>query len=131
MLQKTSPKTMQQTAIPTCTRALKIKLVISQLLAGSFVLLITACTPKLTLESELTTQVTNLKDAMKCQHLGNTQISTSSKLTDNDEDTKIADKLLVEVRNIANEVGADTVVPISENGGGVTGFRLYICNNKE
>ena len=84
----------------------------------------------MTNEGELETQVADLKDTMKCRHLGNADIAVKPQLYPLGKETKMAEDLLVKARNLASEIGADTVVAsggISENK---QTFRLYICNTK-
>ena len=41
----------------------------------------------------------------------------------------VDEKLLAEIRGLAGEIGADTVVPVYDDGI-VEEFRLYICKTK-
>ncbi len=97
-------------------------LIVSLLLAG--------CGQKLTTDSRLSTQVADLKDAVKCRHLGNAQVSLPRRLYHSDAAAGTAEDLLVKARNLADEIGADTVVASSGISEGKQSFRLYLCNPK-
>ncbi len=112
------------------TKPSRLHLLSAGLAALLAVLLTTGCAQRLTVDSELSTRVTNLKDAAKCRHLGNTRVTTKTRFYSGDKKTKIADALLVQARNLAHEVGADTVVPASEIDDGEQHFKLYICRIK-
>ena len=97
-------------------------------LALAAALLLTAgCGQKLTAGGALTTQVGNLEDTTKCRHLGNVKVSVRTELYAVRKDQKIAEDLLAKARNIASEVGIDTVVPLDEIADGGQSFGLYIC----
>ena len=98
------------------------------LLPALLALLVPGCGQKLSYDSELSTQVVELKDVIKCRHLGNTRLSVPPKLYTLGGQAKMARDLLVKARNLAAEVGADTVVPINEVREGKQNFRMYVCN---
>ncbi len=90
-------------------------------------LLLAACTQTLTTDGELSTRSAELKDAAKCRHLGNAQVAVKLELILGDKNAGAAANLLVKARNLASEIGADTVVPAGEITDGVQNFRLYLC----
>ena len=89
------------------------------------------CGPGLTIDGESTTRVVELRETLKCRHLGTTRVSVNPKLYLGDSREKIADALLVKARNLAGEVGADTVVASEKISEGEQSFRLYICNTSQ
>ena len=87
-----------------------------------------ACVPKPTIDGE-NIQIKAPLETLKCQHLGNTRITLQKSnlllLTKNKE--KIAQTLLVDARNLATRIGADTVVADKVFPDNSQAFRFYIC----
>ena len=109
----------------------QLKLVARSWLLATVCALALACAEKLTLDSELGTQVAELKDTIKCRHLGNVRATVKSELYSVGKTGKIAADLLVTARNLATEVGADTVVADGGINDGKQNFRLYLCNTRQ
>lgn len=85
---------------------------------------------QLTPGSATATQVMEMKDVMECLHLGNTHAGideNNSQITVTEGGYEIDKNLLASVRSLANEIGADAVVPIYEDDNLIMGFRLYVC----
>ena len=89
-----------------------------------------ACGQRLTTDSELETRVADLKDTMQCRHLGNADLAVKPQLYPLGKEAKMTEDLLVKARNLASEIGADTVVPAGGIDEGKQTFRLYICSAK-
>ena len=93
----------------------------------------TACGSQPNLEVGMTTQMTTLEETAKCQYIGYTKAGITEKnatVTATENGPAIDEKLVVAMRNLASEIGADTVVPIYEDDAIVKEFRLYICKAK-
>lgn len=87
-----------------------------------------ACAPKLTIDGKAVTTDAATK-TFKCRHLANSRITLGKfrgNLTKNPE--KLAAWLLIEARNLAAELGADTVSPTGEIENMQQKFKFYVCN---
>ena len=91
-----------------------------------------ACTtPRLTPQSELKTRVIAFEDPIGCQHIGYTKAGITeknSKVTETENSFLVNEKLLITVRNLASDIGADTIVPVHNGDNMIQEFKLYICN---
>ena len=97
------------------------------LLSAALIAAAAGCGPQPSLESEAV-QATTLTDAVKCRHLGTAKVSAGRDFLPGDKDERIKEELLTKARELAVEVGADTVAASGEITDGAQNFRLYICN---
>ncbi len=96
-------------------------------LLSAALIALSACGPRLSPESDAV-QITELIDAVKCRHLGTAKVTAGKDFLPGDKDGRIRDELLRKARDLAVEVGADTVAASGEIADGARNFRLYICN---
>ena len=85
-----------------------------------------ACMPSLTYEGR-TTQILDAREAIKCKHIGNNRITLHSSFSNNP--TKQTQALLIEARNLAAKIGADTVVAVGQVENKQQVFKFYICDS--
>ena len=106
-----------------------IATILAAILATILAVSVAACGSQPSLEVEMTTQTATLEEAAKCQYIGYTTAGITEKnstVAETENGLAIDEKLLVEIRGLAGEIGADTVAPVYEDGI-VEEFRLYIC----
>ena len=91
--------------------------------------LVAGCAAPATVENDPRAQVSTLEQTGSCHHLGTSQLKLSgkAKLLIRKDDDKAARALLEKARVLADEIGADTVVPTGEVTDGERVFRFYIC----
>ncbi len=93
----------------------------------------TACGSQPGFEATMTTRTASLEETAQCQYIGYTKAGITAEnatVIETENGRAIDEKLLVETRNLASEIGADTVVPVYADGNSVKEFRLYLCKEK-
>ena len=83
-----------------------------------------ACAEKLLPESENINVLQDTSLARHCAHLGNTFIQSKNPAMNNERQSET---LLIKAKNLAYELGADTIVPMPTTFKDRQPFRFYIC----
>lgn len=98
------------------------------ILLGLWCGLLSACAEKLLPESENVQILNGPASVSDCRHFANVLIKNTNLLLGQEKQER---QLLIKAKNLAQELGADTVMPIPSMLKDRQSFRFYLCRKNE